>query len=416
MKCKLYRLICCMMLLATSQMVLAQPAPPTKSKTAKPPSPPKSRDANIHVDIDLEGLDAEMKELSISLKDLGQEIGKDLSKTISEALVNLPDLSALENIEVKIETRGQPEKGAVLAEKVKKITKSYSVDSNDKLLINNQFGKVLINTWAKNEIKVDIEIKAFESSDKEAQGLVDGVKIEESKSGDLISFKTIIDRTSNVGIQRRNDRGDRKGLWVDYVVYMPSRNPLDVTNKFGSISMTDFDGPVKIKSSYGSLSAADLQNRANMVDVKYGSAAIGKFGGNIKVSYGSLNVGNANQINADVQYGLTSIERLTNGGTIESKYGDLEIAAVYGDVRKLNISTDKGSVTMGLKQPLDFEFDVTVHMGGFHYPRDRVSITSKTPDDTQHGPQFTKNYKGTYGKDSDSRILIKSSYGSVKFR
>ena len=418
MGCKVYKLVWCMILLMMSHSVSAQtPAPPPKPPVTPPARPELPAETSIRVDINLDKLDADMKTLSLRLKDLGAQIGKDVSRTVAESLRNLPDLSVLDDIEVKVDTRRHPEKQGVVAEKVKRITKSYSVDSKDKLMINNQFGKVVINTWAKNEIKVDVEIKAYERSDKEAHELLDGVRIEESRSGDLISFKTIIERSSNNGgIQRRDERDDRRGVWVDYVVYMPARNPLDVTNKFGSTSLTDFNGPVKIRSSYGSLSAADLQNKANVVDVRYGSATIGKYEGNINVSYGSLNVDNANQINADVRYGSTRIGKLINGGNLENRYGSLKIDALEGEVRKLDITTDKGSVTMGLKPSMNFGFDVTVHMGGFQYPRERVNITNKTPDDSDHGPQFTKNYKGTYGGNSDSRILIKSSYGSVKFQ
>jgi hypothetical protein len=55
-----------------------------------------------------------------------------------------------------------------IIEKIKNYSKSYSVDGNDLLQINNSFGKSgTVNTWNKNEFKVDVQMK-FGSEDEEA--------------------------------------------------------------------------------------------------------------------------------------------------------------------------------------------------------------------------------------------------------
>jgi hypothetical protein len=76
--------------------------------------------------------------------------------------------------------------------KSKSYSKSYNVDANDKLQIENRYGKVEVNTWAKNEVKVDVEIKTYANEDDDAQKLLDMVKINDSKDGNGVNFKTQI--------------------------------------------------------------------------------------------------------------------------------------------------------------------------------------------------------------------------------
>ncbi|RZL62137.1 MAG: hypothetical protein EOO93_10240 [Pedobacter sp.] len=74
--------------------------------------------------------------------------------------------------------------------KAKSFTKSFGIDRSDKISLNNQFGSITIKTWDKNEIKVDIDMKAYAKTAEEAQKLIDDVSISATKSGDLVSYKT----------------------------------------------------------------------------------------------------------------------------------------------------------------------------------------------------------------------------------
>src|SRR6185312_13644382 len=73
-------------------------------------------------------------------------------------------------------------------ERIKNYSKSYPVDGNDKLALDNKYGRVTINTWNKNEVKVDVQIKGTASDDETAQKLVDAITISDSKDGNTVSF------------------------------------------------------------------------------------------------------------------------------------------------------------------------------------------------------------------------------------
>ena len=304
-------------------------------------------------------------------------------------------------------------------EKSRIISKTYSVDKNDKLAINNQFGRVVIHTWAKNEIKVDVEVKAFEASDREAVQLLETVNITDTRSNDVISFKTTFEKSSmNVWSHVKNGKEERRGLQVNYEIYMPAKNALDITNRYGSTVVPDFDGPINISSSYGSFTAGKLDNPANQVKVSYGSASMSDYAnGNLAISYGSLKLVNADKVNATIKYSGAKITNLYNGGNFELSYaGGFRIDEVDKNVKNLNINSSYSGVTLGIDENADFNFDVTVSYAGFNYDNQKMNLVNQLADPGKAKTWSpTKNYKGSMGKGSDSKIIIKSNYGGVKF-
>src|SRR4029078_10241085 len=77
--------------------------------------------------------------------------------------------------------------------KTKSYTKSYSLGSNDKGSLSNQFGEMKISTWDKNEVKVDVSITGKSDIETRAQQILDHISIEDGKSGNTVSFKTKFD-------------------------------------------------------------------------------------------------------------------------------------------------------------------------------------------------------------------------------
>ena len=214
----------------------------------------------------------------------------------------------------------------------------------------------------------------------------------------------------------KNGNEEKRGVQVNYTVYMPSKNPLDINNRYGSTTLPDFEGPLNISSSYGSLTAEKLANPANRIKVSYGSATIESFStGVLDVSYGSLKLANADKLTADIRYSSAKIGSLTNSGKIDVAYGSCRIEEMNKNVQNLIINSSYSGLTMGIDETANFNFDVTVSYAGFNYNDAKVNITRKTPDENAKGFNPTKNYVGTYGKGSDSKIVIKSNYGGVKF-
>lgn len=381
------------------------------------PARPKSPKANSELkNIEFEIAEA-FKTVAVEIKNIDfEKIGKTVAIATSELR------KGLEDIQIIISDNQIPEEPVELtgtAEKTKNISRTFSVDNNDKLSVNNQYGKVSVHTWAKNEIKVDIEIKAYEASESGAENLLESVDIAELREGNLISFKTNFEKTSlNFWSRVKNGQEERRGVQVNYQIYMPSKNPLDISNRYGRTEMDDFSGPLNISSSYGSFKSGKLDNPANQVKVNYGSASIESFlNGNLSVAYGSLTMNQAAKLSATIRYSKATIAQLSQGGNFNLAYtGGFKIDEVDKSVKNLNINSSYSGVSLGLEEGANFDFDVTVNYAGFNYNNSRVNLVEQiTSSDKPKAWSPSKNYKGQIGKGSDSRIIIKSNYGGVKF-
>ena len=285
------------------------------------------------------------------------------------------------------------------ADKKKTISKSYTVTSSDKLSIENTFGDVVINTWDKNEIKVDIEIGANASSDEKAQEMLDEMEVKDSREGNVISFKTDIGdiNKNGHGKHKNNDNEENRKFYVDYKVYMPAVNPLDIENQFGKLTVPDFKGEVNLTSKFGSLRAGKLDH-VNEIDVEFGSAEIGpvhdgditfKFNGKSHIASVSGNVKIKSEFSGDVQF-------------------DIDNA-----IDELTLHESYSSIKMAVTKALSANFDVHTSFGSFHNSTDFKITEDKEDDDDNSGPRFDKDFSGKAG-DGRAKIKIKSSFGKVR--
>ncbi|RCH55002.1 hypothetical protein DJ568_11055 [Mucilaginibacter hurinus] len=367
------------------------------------------------------------KSLSKSLTKRLRNLEKSITVNISDAI---PDVSAVINdLRVEVNTgndnetdnlsKKRPVTGITsgfFEEREKIYSKSYSAGPNDVLEISNKYGNVTVNTWNKSEFKVDVRIKVSSSDEGAAQKMLDNVVIHDAKEGSTVRFETQF----NNGDKGWSSIGRRivRKIEINYTVFMPAKNALTVSNKYGAVNLPDLYGKVIVSNSYGNLAAKTLSNTANVIQVKYGGANIeGLSGCDLNVAYGSLNLSEGSNLNANVSYGGVNIGILKSSGNINVKYcGGLNIGTLDKSLKNLAINSAYSGIKLGVENLSNIDFDVTVHYGGFNYDDDQVRITAKNPDD-EKGFKPTKNYKGHLGKSSnnDKLITINSKYGGVKF-
>src|SRR5690606_12628541 len=169
--------------------------------------------------------------------------------------INQPDLQWL------LEQSGVLAHAIYQKERVTEYT--YPIDSRQSVNVDNRYGKIAINNWAKNEIKVIVTVRTAETSERRAQDALDRVRIDQSRSGSAISFETAIESSdSNWWSVLTSGVGDRT-LRVDYDIYLPKNNELVLANRYGAIELADRDGRVDVSVSYGSLHAGRLNSLDN---------------------------------------------------------------------------------------------------------------------------------------------------------
>lgn len=300
----------------------------------------------------------------------------------------------------------------------KNYTKTYPVDGNDQVVLDNRYGNIVVNTWARNEVKVDVQIRVSAGNNEAAQKMLDNVSISDSKDGNTVAFKTNINAVKNSWMSLFKGNGGDHQLQIDYIVYMPSRNELTVSNRYGGIVLPNLEGKVTISSAYGNLAAKTLSNQST-IQLKYGNADIEAVGScAIELSYGNLRLGSANNLSANLSYSSVKVGKLRETGSINVRYGDgVQIGDLDRNLRNLSINASYSGVDLGLSGDENADFAVTVHYGDFSYGDHNVTITGKNPGDNDKGVHMTRSFKGYIGKGGSGgkTIAINTSYGNVKF-
>ncbi|MBB6110125.1 hypothetical protein SAMN05421821_10868 [Mucilaginibacter lappiensis] len=305
-------------------------------------------------------------------------------------------------------------------EKVKTYSKVYPAASNDELKIENSFGEVVVNTWDRKEFKIDVQIKVYANVDADADKFLDVIQISDSKVAGLALFKTVIgdDGSMSPELWKGEGKNHIKKIEINYVVYMPVKNTLSINNKYGNTTLPDLQGKVTIHSFYGSLKAKSLLNPLCEIKVHFGDVNIGTLtGGNLQITYGSLNLAESDKLNADISFGPAKIGTLHTSGNIRVKYcGKLQIATLDKNLKMLDINSSYSNVKLDINNNENANFDISTYYGSFNYDKDRASISNKTPGSDTYNSNAQKSYVGQLGKGSpDKTITIRSNFGRVDF-
>lgn len=327
-----------------------------------------------------------------------------------------------------------------LIEKKKNISTSFGVDASDKVNLDNQFGDIRIKFWDKAEVRIDITITSNAPDDEKAANFIKTVVIDSDKNTGGIFVKTHINSGSSKYTNNLSWKGkseDKTQLRIDYQVSMPKNNALFVKNSFGNIYLPNFAAPLSVDENYGTLFAENITGNAH-VDVAFGKAIIKSMkGGDLKVSYSTLEMEEAENVNINNSFGKLNIKEITNSeskisyssGTIGTMKemaklkidfsGGLKFAAIDKTLRELEINSSYSSLTIPLDETQDYNFDVKVSYADFDYPSNRTISFTRNSDEEKKDKGFnpTKYYVGKIGKgNADTHIIIKSSFGSVKLK
>jgi hypothetical protein len=323
-------------------------------------------------------------------------------------------------------------------EKEKKISRSIKAGSAVLLSIDNQFGKVHVNTNNGNTIQVDITIKAEDRNAEKTQEMLNkiNVEIDDDPVDNLVSFETKLENFKN-----------KNGAFsISYFISMPKSNPVEITNKFGDVYLGNTTAPVKLNVSYGNLVTEEINNNVSIkLAFASGSNRIKKMqNAEIDIKYSNLEMEECNDLELNDQFSKVNIGKVQEL-SLNSRYSDLtvgEAEIVHGEMKfsglkleqlnqQMNISVSYGKqfiiesinptfkiieldaqftgVDLNLNPQIQAGFTADLKFGDLDYPKDKINMSYISKENT------TNNYKGVIGNKNNpkSEIRIKASYGSV---
>jgi hypothetical protein len=276
------------------------------------------------------------------------------------------------------------------------INKSYDVTADDKLQIENSFGNVVVSTWDKEQITVDIEVSAKASTDERAQDIMNKIDVKDGKDGHTVWFKTKVDEIHDNEKNKNRVRENDRSFYIDYVIHMPASNRLSIENSFGKTEVPAFKGLVTLTSKFGSLNTGRLDN-VDQISVEFGKAYITSVN-NGKVLF---------KFNKESRIG-----KVDGSVKITSEFSQNVQIGIADDIQDLQVLESYSGVRLVVAKDLSAEFEVHTSFGHFNNESD-FEIEEHKEDKDDYGPHFDKDYSGKAGE-GKGRIKIKSSFGTVR--
>lgn len=346
----------------------------------------------------------------------------------------------------------------------KTVKKEFTISQDGEVRIENSYGKVSINPTGGNEVVIEVTIKVDKSSESKAEEFFEKVNIEFSNSRAMVSAETQIgnnkDNSWKSWFKPKNWGSNNNNYSIDYEVWMPSTCKLDLTNKYGNISVGDLDNDANVTLKYGDGIMQDIKGNFKL-DLGYGDLKIGHTEDmDLNIKYGEFRCKSGHAIDCDSKYSdiyidkaerLDSesgyddffigaidvilndggyddfqiefvdqfefeskysdyiIDELGSGGSFDTGYGDLKVKHVLGLSKGLDVDGKYTDVWLGMDQSFNLDLD-----------------TKYTDVDVPSGLSSSKNYsrikdgseeiiKVSNGKNNNN-ITAELRYGSFKIK
>lgn len=320
--------------------------------------------------------------------------------------------------------------------KEKKIEKTYIVNSDVQLEVDNTYGNIYVSTWDENKTAIEVSIKISGDKEDAVSKKMEAISIYLKDSRSLITAKTIIDKNIK-------SIGTSLNIEINYTIQIPKNGSVRLENKYGDIIIGKLIGQSDITCRYGRVIINELQNQYNQLVMEYSSnSTIGYFNEGVitakysdflldrsnklnlksaytdmkiknvetlfyKSTYGKISVDNAGLINGSGNYLTLNFGKINQQLDLVTSYSQLKITEINVQAKDININSGYTNMVIGHNANYPFNFIFKLNYCNLSN-NSNLEIQSKNDS----GPQVY--YKGYYKKSGVNTINIISNYGNVK--
>ena len=251
----------------------------------------------------------------------------------------------------------------------KSINKTFKVSRLGDLNVDNKYGNINIETWDKDEVSFEIDIKVSASTKSKAEEAIDRISITFSNTSKEVSAVTEIESTNSSGFWSWMSGGSGQSFKIHYNIKCPKSMKLGLSNKYGNITIPDWSGLAVINLKYGNLTSMNMsaqtklflsygsfdmkQNKDLYAVIKYSNGKVSTCDvAEVLLSYSDLKMIEVSQIRSENKYSKISIDLLTSSGMFSGNYNNykiseansMEVTGSYSDVSVDKINSSFGSV------------------------------------------------------------------------
>jgi hypothetical protein len=215
------------------------------------------------------------------------------------------------------------------------INKDFPISSTGSTALYNKYGKIDVKTWSENHVKIDVTIIVRSDNERDAEDMFDRIHIDFATTNDFVKAETLIESAKGWFIWNTSSTD----YTINYEVYMPRTNQLDLRNRYGDSFIGELDNKAGIDVKYGNFRLEEITGELG-VTIAYGNGTIQRCRNlSADVSYGNLTIEQGADMQLNTKYSNIKIEQ---GMDIRStaKYDNFKI----GEIRQLDIHTKYSNI------------------------------------------------------------------------
>jgi hypothetical protein len=285
------------------------------------------------------------------------------------------------------------------------IKKTFEVGEGGILTIDSELGSIEVSAQSGNLVAIEVVRRVDVGSARDAQEILDNLRIDFSQEGKDVGVVTRIEGDSW-------DSSMKRKLKIRFIVTVPAKYNVDLKTSGGSISVGDLEGRVDGETSGGGLEFGNILGPVNgrtsggsiglrgciqdvYLKTSGGGIDIGRVDGKVdaRTSGGSIRIGKAKGSvfarssggSIDVEEAMGALEAETSGGSITARIsaqpqGASRLETFGGSVNvylAADIQADLDAKTSGGR--ISTEFPITVE-GALRKDRVRAKINGGGPE------------------------------------
>ena len=226
------------------------------------------------------------------------------------------------------------EQGLPPIEQRRHLSRRFAVGKTGRsFTLDTRYGRVQINAWNKQEIKVEADLVARAETPLAAGQILDALNVQ-YLAYDANTGGTSV--SSQFGAALRGKCGGGRRYEVNYSIWLPRTLALRVIASFADVTVAgDWQGATQFNVDYGTLRTARLAGTNNIIRIANGEATIPYVKqANLEANYARLRLTEGEQVELRTNYAdvdMGTVQDLT----VHSKYGDVAL----GKVRNLRGSS-----------------------------------------------------------------------------
>ncbi|WP_439185344.1 hypothetical protein [Carboxylicivirga taeanensis] len=182
--------------------------------------------------------------------------------------------------------------------------KTFDAERINELKLTNEHGFVHVSTWNEETVQVDIIVNIETRYESNLEDLLKLLTFTNRSYSKKLDLKTVFSE----------DFFSNYPFTINYMVKVPSRLNLSVTNSIGDVRIDSINGNINLTQSYGHLELTNIaKDKQHKLNLSFVEGRIDSFG-QLTASFQNctLNIGNGQKVNTETSYCMASFVNINS--------------------------------------------------------------------------------------------------------